>query len=755
MDKDALRTRLMATFLGELEEHVQGMNRDALALEKAEPAARSELVRTLFRRVHSLKGAARSVDVSPIEAFCHRLEEMLAAARDGASPLGPEQVQVLLSAADALQDAGKLLRDNPNLSSAPLNDVLERRGTALSKSAARPPSKAHLAPTQAASTLAAETPPNTTAIVAQDRSDGFMRVAASKLDSLLAQSGELLFARRRVAARENDVSALLETMEQCAMDWRRLEKPLRLLMRADVDERDGTKRGGALSGRALAALLRTGDNLKKLERGLERLARGVAADHHALEVAAAPLESQVRGVRMLPFREACEGLERVVRDVAHAGGKELDLHVDGAEVELDRSILEQLKDPLLQLVRNAVDHGMETPAEREARGKPARGRLSVSAAVRGAGVEVAVADDGAGLDLSSIREQARRMKIAVPDEERELARLVFLPGFSTAWRITERSGRGVGLDVVKHHVERLRGTVDVRSEPGRGTRFVLNLPLTLTTLRALLFSAFGQVFAIPAASVRRLVRVGAADISTLGGREVVSSEGRPIPLVSLARILSGAREEAAQGTGKLPLVIVAAGERLVAFAVDELVAEQEIVVKPLGKRIRRMPPFSGTTLLPTGRVALLFSAPDLVQAALTKKPDRSVLRLLAHEPQVQRKRLLVVDDSVTTRSLERSILEAAGYEVLVATDGADAWRLLQETAVDLVVSDVEMPRMDGFLLTQAIRAVERLRALPVVLVTALESESDRARGLQAGADAYLPKSSFDQTALLGAISQLV
>lgn len=740
MDREKLIQRLMTTFLGEIEEHRRALERDLLALDKDSGEDRTELLRTLFRTAHSLKGASRSVNLRSIEAACHELEGILGGLRDGLRPLSPELLQVLFATADALKDAEQRLRAAESLVGSPIEAVISQlelaaRGVATAAPAPAPPPV--LAPSAAVAPLPAA--------AAVATGSGFTRISTDKLDALVARSGELLVARRRVTERTEDVAAVRGTLQRCRAEWNKLEKPLNKL----------TKKNVALPKRATLALERTTEALRKLERMMDLLSSRMAGDHHALEQASVPLEEEIRRLRMVPFADACEGLERVVRDLARAGSKEVNLVLEGADIELDRAVAERLKDPLLHLVRNAVDHGVELPAERLRAGKPPGATITVAAALRGSEVEVVVRDDGRGIDLLAVRDQVRRRKMATPEDDRDIARLVFLPGFSTARLITELSGRGVGLDVVKHRVESLHGHVDFSFVAGEGSSFTLTVPLTLTTIRALLLQAGGQVFALPTTSVRRLVRVSPSDIASVEQRDVLLSNGAPIPVRSLVETLGipGAERRLGRSGGKVCVVVIFAGERQIALAVDDLLTEQEVVVKNLGARLRRVKHFAGATILPTGRLALILTPADLVESAIGLAPRRSLA-----EPEDTRsvtKRLLVVDDSVTTRALEKSILEAEGYEVLVAVDGADAWRCLQEKGADLVVSDVEMPKMDGFALCEAIRGSKRFRDLPVILVTALESDQDKARGLEAGADAYLPKSTFDQRRLIETISRLI
>jgi two-component system chemotaxis sensor kinase CheA len=329
----------------------------------------------------------------------------------------------------------------------------------------------------------------------------------------------------------------------------------------------------------------------------------------------------------------------------------------------------------------------------------------------------------------------------------------------------------VELDVVKSRVEALHGTVAVTSEPGRGTRFTLSVPLTLTTLRALLLTAGGQPFVLASAHVEKLVRGDPSEVRTVGGRAVLAQGGAPIPVAPLADLL-GLPDVApahapgtGNGRGKRPGAVVVAGDRRAAVLVDELLAEQEVTVKSLGDRVRRVRSVSGATLLPDGRVALVLNPSALTRAvpsraaamasaaAATATPARAAAA--GRSAPAVRKRLLVVDDSVTTRTLEKGILESAGYEVLTAVDGEDGWRVLERQGADLLITDVEMPRMDGFALTEAVRRSPRFESLPVVLFTSRASESDRARGIEVGADAYIVKSAFDQNDLLETIAQLL
>ena len=738
----------MRTFLAELEERLQALDRDLLALESVPDAARrSELFTALFRTAHSLKGAAGSVGLELIEGACHRLEDIFAAARDGRGALKPESFELLFASADAMREAGAELRDGHDLANSRLALLLP-----VLEAAADSTTPGSVPERSAPAVPVGSAPAAATAA----RGDEVIRVAADKLDALLTQSSELLVAQRRTHARRADAARLQDLVRQIRLDWRIRQKALAKLARQDGGTAAASPplNGGdrsAASGRAALSLQSTGENLKLLERELDRLSMALAADSSVLEQAASSLNGEVSRVRMLPFAEACGALDRIARDIAKSSGKDVRLVVTGGDVEIDRAIIDGLKDPLIHLVRNAIDHGIEPTNARRGDEKPAEGRVTVSAALRGASVMVTVEDDGAGLDMAAIRDKAVRGGLPGGDQG-EVARYIFLPGFSTMAEATEVSGRGVGLDAVKAKIEAMRGTVDVASERGRGTRFALTLPLTLVTIRGLLVTLGGQPFVIDSASVVRLVRIAAGDLRSVEGRDVLLLGERPVPAVPLADILGLPPVGPRAGGEKLTIVLLAAGGRSAGFVVDEAVGEQEIVVRSLGRRLKRAKNIGAATILPTGRIALVLHSPDLLDGALSgafrQRPAPEVA-------QAARSRVLLADDSLTTRTLEKSILEAAGYEVTAAADGLEAWNALRQHGADLVVSDVEMPRMDGFALVEAMRGSPRFRETPVVLVTARESEQDKARGLAVGADAYLVKSAFDQQKLLDAVAQLL
>lgn len=464
------------------------------------------------------------------------------------------------------------------------------------------------------------------------------------------------------------------------------------------------------------------------------------------------LSAVVRQLRLRPFADVCEALPRAVRDVASAEGKQVELVLEGQEVEADRMVVDALRDPLLHLVRNAVDHGIEQPHIRARAGKPAAGRVNVTAALEGGRLHVTVADDGAGLDEKAIRATLRERGMPDPKTPEEMADALLAGRFSTRRKATAISGRGVGVDIARSAVERIGGTLSVEWQEGAGTTFRFECPPTPASIRALLVRLGSHTFAIPTAHVERLRRVRREELRQVDGRSVVQTSSGTVAVHSLAGLL-GPPLEARAIEDVAALVIVSAGGRRAGLIVDQVLDEDEIMVRPIAMDTGALDYAAGAAVLPSGRVALVLGVAALIGSRGAR--TASAAPTFRAEADATRARVLVADDSITTRTLVQSVLETAGYDVITAVDGEDAWQRLAKETVDIVVADVEMPRMDGFGLCRRVRASSALSSLPIVLVTGLSSDEDRARGMEAGADAYIVKSSFDQADLLGTVDQLI
>lgn len=788
VDREKLLLRLMATFLDELDEHVQTIGDGVLALEKGLPEDElTERLAAMFRAAHSLKGASRAVDQEPIEQLCHTLEDVFGAIRDGRMSLEGELCTLILKTADAIGSAGRALRAKDPLNTELLGEFRSAVQAAVAGDSFLIPELPSIEPpaaTEAANQPAEPAQP--TAVAAQQTgsadpvpvtdgeppskgspdppvaagratSSGTVRVAQEKLDLLLARSGELLVARQRMDTHPAEIEALLDAVSEWKQEWQSAQRTLvRLIEGAGPDPL--VSRSSRYASRLAGIVETNGERLRLLEQTLDRLRRSTQSDARQLNVIGSSLQDEVHNIRMVPFEQACAGLERAVRDIATTSGKDVELLLEGDDIEVDRSVISGLTDPLMHLVRNAVDHGIEHPSDRKAAGKSPRARVTVSASLRGSQVEVVVSDDGRGLNLERIRDRVRSRNLPEPSDDRELVNCIFLPGFSTAEIITDVSGRGIGMDVVKSQVESLRGTIETASQPGFGTRFTLLVPLTLTTINAVFVRLGEQTFLMPSANVRKLVRFLHSEIQSMQGQETLPLNDAPLPVISLSELIGRESQVSPTESGHLTGVVVTVGGRDAVFVVDEVSSEREIVVKNLGARIHRLPHVSGATLLQSGEIALLLNVPSLLRKLSAGVQTGSLASAAGPEStHVELQRVLVVDDSVTTRTLIRSILETAGYDVDAAIDGQDAWERMQSASspYEIVVTDVDMPRMDGFRLTEVIRSSSRYEETPIVLVTSRDAEEDKIRGVDSGANAYLVKSQFDQSNILETIQQLI
>jgi two-component system chemotaxis sensor kinase CheA len=449
-----------------------------------------------------------------------------------------------------------------------------------------------------------------------------------------------------------------------------------------------------------------------------------------------------------------------VRDLAREQGKEADLLVHGEDIQVDRRVLDELKDPLIHLLRNCVDHGIEKPETRRELGKSSHGSVTISAKpVEGSRVELTVADDGSGIDADKVTKAAVRLGLIAADEagrltEVDVTELIFHSGLSTSPIITDLSGRGLGLAIVREKVEKLGGTITVISTPGTGTAFRMLVPLSLATFRGVFVEVAGRRFVIPTASVVRVSRVRPEEIKTIENRQTLALGGRAVSLVRLRDVLELSGPDGRSNGAARPVVIARAADRQIAFLVDEVQGEQEVMVKTLGQQLARVRNVAGACVSGSGTVVPILNVVDLVQSASTAGAPGPVDAVQDTAPE-RRGRLIIAEDSITARTLLKNILEGDGYEVVASVDGVDALTRLKTEPFDLLVSDVDMPRMNGFELTAKIRADKKLGELPVVLVTALGSQKDREYGIEVGANAYIVKSDFDQSNLIEIIRRLL
>lgn len=762
---EEIRQKLIATFKDEQREHVQNITTGLLALEKKPRGKkRQTIIDDVFREAHSLKGAAKAIGISSIGSLGHALEGLLLLAKEGKLKFSADLFDMLYQTLDAIELIMQQFDSGDTTPSADVLALLARLEEKIAKTDSE--SAPLITPDVTAVTFEdedlkideeeAEQPvsSNSSNAIGEET----IRVSIHKLDALMAQFSELLAAKIRAEQRLSEV----REMQQFATDWQKESSAIRpyysRLTRAGENEFNGFSK-------EISTLLEYNNHNQELLNAFNiqsnTLYRQFANDIMRLSLIIDELQEEIKRVRMLPLSSITATFGRMVRDLAREQNKSIDFIIRGEETELDKRVLEQIKDPLIHLLRNAVDHGMDLPEVRQKRGKAEEGRITLDAHQQGNNIVIKVHDDGQGLNLDRIRKTAVQKGFMTEIEvnnlsDTEVMHLVFHSGLSTSEIITNISGRGVGLDVVRKNVEDLHGTLNVKSKPGMGTTFTMRLPLTLASSHGLVVEAGGQMFALPLTTVERMLQVDRNDIATVEGKEAITYEDKPVALAHLEDLLE--LPPTSRIPDKVIVVIITVAEKRLGLIVDNLAGEQEIVMKSLGSQLTRVGGIAGATVLGSGEVILVLHPADLVKLAANIQPHS-----YAHENNdnghgepSKRKPILVVDDSITTRTLEKNILEAAGYEVTLATNGEEAFGLLAANGLpSLIVSDVNMPRLDGFGLTHRVKQDNRYKDVPVILVTSLDSPADKARGIEVGADAYIVKSSFDQGGLLETIEQLI
>ncbi len=793
------KAKIVAAFREEANERLLRLTQAFLSLESSgEP--HSATVETIQRELHSLKGSAAMVGFGEISTVVHDIESAMNALSGDNPPARAPLVTTALSAFDSVQrwieasardlaippdelertrtQVAALQNERPSLVERPATATppeetpplagspTPERIPATTERAALPPAKApspmsaaaasepepapqtnareNAAPAgDAAGNKAAEAMPGPTALAADTALEPrFLRVSVEQLDGLLGQAEELVVTGTRVRPRIEAIQTTVDTLDALV---RELEREKRVRQRTGRGRRSSED---PLDGAVV--------QLRRMRQRLAATAWELTVDLERAGTLSGALLADLRVARMLPASNLFETFRRPVRDMAAEQGKNIRFEVAGGEVRLDKTVLDLIKDPLVHLLRNAVVHGLETATERFATGKPPFGKLSVAAEQRGNRVVITVHDDGRGIDQAAVKATAVRHRLvdektAASLSEAEVHALIFRDGFSTRERASSDAGRGMGLAVVRERCLRVRGEVSVSTEAGKGTTFSLLVPLTVASTRGLLVASGRELFAIPVTMVERVMRVPGGEVKPVQGIPKIDVSGQPVRLVPLGELVNGLASRAmTPREGAVSCVVVASGRRRLALEVDTIVGELEVITRDLPGALSAVPLLAGATILDDGRVV-----PVLDPAALIAEARGQAASVAQSLKPRRVPKIIVADDSATTRMVLGSELEAAGYQVVTATDGAHALDLLKAEGADGVVSDVNMPNLDGFELTRSIRASEAFADVPVVLVTSQESPEDRARGAEVGADAYMIKKDFGREALLQTLDGLM
>ncbi|MBN2809909.1 MAG: hybrid sensor histidine kinase/response regulator [Deltaproteobacteria bacterium] len=791
MREEELLLRLREAFQVEAGERLSSIfaNLDSYGKTAAGAAERKPLIEVLFREAHSLKGAARAVKLTPVESLCQVLETLFSQLKAHNPPPQPVLLDLLYGAAEMLE---KLIADPALVTqesgrgefSSLLARLLKVEENGLDNFLAVPESAAGTGPSEpqpdsenhvssspslpaeaGTGALPAEAAEPSRSVVSPTPAAGAetLRVATRKVDELMLVAEEFISLKLAL-------SQHLALLRKTLADFPVWEKQWGMV-RGDVLQMRRSFSGSEKWSRIIGFLENNQQQVKQLERRLGELEGRVESDLRTQSGLVDELLDRVRDVAMLPIETLFMPMARMVRELARELGKKVDFEWQGGAIEVDRRVLDEMKDPLMHLLRNAVDHGLEVPQIRIAAGKDQSGRILCRAAQSdGSSIDITIEDDGHGIDTDKLKQKAVALSLvsraaadAMSDES--LLDMIFNSGFSTSPIITEISGRGLGMAIVREKIENLGGRIAVSTWAGAGTRFAVHLPVSVAVCRGIRVVVAGREFVFPSLKVERVLRAEKRRLLLVEGRMTVDNEGRVLPVIALTALL-GLKAPVANPSRKqneISLVIVGAGNRSLALMVDEVLGEQEILVKGLGRQLMRVPLIAGATILGSGKVVPIINVNDILESSLGQRPGHlfSAQETGASFPDGTASenekvhQLLVVDDSITSRMLLQNILEAADYRVTTAVDGLAALSLLQKETFDLVVSDVEMPHMDGFLLTEKMRADERLAEIPVVLVTSLGDRQDRERGVAAGASAYIVKSEFDQNNLLDVVGRLL
>ncbi|MDH4100375.1 MAG: hybrid sensor histidine kinase/response regulator [Nitrospirota bacterium] len=733
----------MGKFIEEAKERLQKLN-DGILLLESQPDDK-EAIKGIMREAHTLKGSSKMMGLLDVNRVAHIMEDLMVAISDGRVAVNSSIVDTLFAACDMLTALVEkaAANDDKAIDTEPvcrmLSDALEGKVVDTSKGVGTPAATTTETKTEAASPApdSAPTPdqpvpseaPASAPPAAKKAPEETVRVGLEKIDHMASLTAELITDSIRAVDFGKTINDLFKRLEK-----QRKEHSLNRLNADDL----------------LATIVPVLQDLSDRHGSFSLHLSQVVDD----------LRDHVMGIRMLPLSTVFDTYPRAIRNLSRELGKKIEFIVEGGETSLDKRVIEAIGDPLIHLVRNSVDHGVESPEQRIAAGKAEKGTVRLSAVQRGDRIIIQLEDDGKGIDPAGIRSAAVRKNFLSEADAMKLSdidaiNLIFMPGFSSKTAVTDVSGRGVGMDVVKTTAEKLGGMVSVTSELGKGSRFTVELPLTVALLKVLLVGCSGHTFAIPVSSIEQIISLRRSDVFSVEGAEMFYHANHAVPLKYLSNVLEiPCTTEAADSS--TVLIIRGENEKKAGLMVDTVGDDEEIVIKELGNYLGKVQKVSAATIMPDGRIVMIVDIPEIFRSAsragaLSARPETTAV-----ETQPRTKRvILVAEDSLLVRELERDVLKAAGYEVVTAIDGKDAREKIEKQEFDLVLTDIEMPRMDGLELTRQVRADDRLKEIPVIVMSSLDSPDTKRQGMDAGADAYIVKKEFDQQDLLDTVKRLI
>ncbi len=728
IDPEVLK-KLLQTFKEELDEQLQSITNGLLKLEKGDISSEEtdKIIESIFRSAHNIKGAARGVGVKNVGDLAHHIETLFSSIQKKTSTYSPAIIDLCLEAIDSMRSAMNAFTNDQPLSF-DLKNILSR----LSGE-----------PDTLTSEKSKEI--NTKSKNRETNSEyETIRVSIDSLDRISAVIEEIQVNKIFIEDHYADLAKLSNKIKRMMPVWKQLSLSAK---NKEIPEN-------------LQKIYTSNiDNMLEISGSMQQIQKNIRKGVNDLATLSDSLEEELSMVRLVPASTLLNTLPRVVRDVSRELNKKIELTITGDSVKMDKMVLEGLKNPLIHLIRNAIDHGIEKSDKRLSLGKPEVGQININVQEEGDKILISVSDDGAGIDVKKIAEIAKDKKILMHSQldtlnTSDILDVIFSPGFSTKEIITDVSGRGIGLDVVKSNITHLKGQVNVTTILEKGTTFNLRVPFTLASERGLIVMCEKQVFVLPTNIIERILLLKTNSIIDVEADQAILLDQHPIPFRSLAAVL-GFQHQPVDSQIQHPVVLLRKNNNAVALLVNEIIGEREIVVKPLQSPLINIPCISGGTLAGNGQVIMVLNTNDLMKTALSLGKTSRVVAKDTSTKSVKRVHILVVDDSITTRTLEKNILESKEYQVTVAVNGKEAWDLLQTQKFSLLITDVSMPLMDGFTLTENVKKDDKLHDLPVIIVTSLESEEEKKRGIEVGADAYIIKSQFESGTLLDIVEQLI
>ena len=742
---------LIDTFEAEAQDHIKCLNDGLLKLEQNPNDL--DLIGEMFRSAHSLKGAAKLLSFNHISEEAHKAEDILSKLNKCEATFSSEAADslfkifdVIVSLVSNIVDETSKISEDQKVEEKSLTDECDIKSEwtkkKIEKSVAGKESEKQKNQVKENKTKGIQ--PAVSTVVSSKE----VRVHTSKLDLIGSIASELATLKKRPEEIRIDTKKYLGKFKELEKNWRALKNNLIKLTHSTSTDTDDYA-----TLMSMVSLFESNYDILKSDivKVLKDNKNLAVAENLILK----KLENVAIELRMLPISTIFNLFPRTVRDLCKALNKKISVTIEGSSIHLDKRILEKIKDPLTHLVRNAVDHGIETLEKRVQSGKPEEGNIKISASSSGDSVLIEVEDDGAGINVDALREVARERGYNYGDviTEEELINIIFEQGVSTSKMITDISGRGVGMDVVKRNIDEIKGDIRVKSGKGRGTKFSIKVPLTITVSKILLVQVDDKSYAFPIDDIEGVVEAKKEQIKSSEGRKVLMVRDKMIPLISLQSVF-GCNGKKREDYEIRTIVLLSYSGMTLGCIVDEILSERDVVIKGFGKYLSNIPFIAGAAPLSDEDGALVLSVPDFFSKSFSLSDAKPVFHKKHEESQKKQKRILLVEDSLTTRELEKSILESCGYQVHVATDGMEGLKMAGEESVDIIVTDVEMPRMNGFQMIQKIKENKRLSGLPVIIVTSLEKEDEKKKGMEVGADAYIVKASFDQTNLINTIESL-